>query len=97
MNGAKLNEIARQDVDEILREAPDRRGMAEQLMWVQVDASVIPVPIVEVPLNHQHPGFLQVLQCLLPDIRLSIHRTPCTKLWALGPAQSLEPEACLDP
>ena len=42
-------------------------------MRIQVDATVVPVPVIEVPVNHQDRRFLQVLQGFLPDVRLSIH------------------------
>ena len=49
-----LEQIAGQNLEQILREAPDRRGMAEQLVRIQVDAPVEAVAVVEVPVAHQH-------------------------------------------
>ena len=45
---------AGQHVEQILREAPDRRRMAEQLMRIEVHAAVIAVAEIEVPVEHQH-------------------------------------------
>ena len=48
-----LHQIGRQDVNEILRESPNRRGMAEELMWIQIHPAVIAVRVVEVAVEHQ--------------------------------------------
>ena len=42
----------RQHVDQVLRHAPDRRRIAEQLVRVQIEAAVVAVAVVEVPLHH---------------------------------------------
>ena len=57
-----VDDRRRQDVEQILREAPDRRRVAEQLVRVQVDAAVIAVAEVEVPVEHQHFVLLQILR-----------------------------------
>ena len=48
--------------------------MAEQLVRVQVDAAVIAVAVVEVPVDHQDLGLLQILQRLLAKLRAFVHR-----------------------
>src|SRR4029077_6914941 len=61
------------DVDQVLREAPDRRRVAEQLVRVQVDAAGIAVAVVEVPVDHQDLGLPQILQRFLAQFRSFIH------------------------
>ena len=68
-----LDEIGRQQVDQVLREAPDRRRMPEQLMRVHVRAAVIPVAVIEVAVEHQDLGLLQVGQRFLTNVRASVH------------------------
>ena len=68
-----LQQFRRQQIDQILREAPDRRGVAEQLMRVEVDASVVAVAEVEVAVDHQHFRPLQIGQRLLADRRAFVH------------------------
>jgi len=58
-------ELRRQDVDQILREAPDDGRLTEQLMRVQVDTPVVAVAEVEVAVAHQHVVLLQLAQRLL--------------------------------
>ena len=54
-------EVARDHVEQILRQPPDRRRMPEQLVRVQVDAAVEAVAVVEMPVGHQDPERLHVL------------------------------------
>ena len=54
-------QIARDHVEQILGQPPDRRRMPEQLVRVQVDAAVEAVAVVEVPVGHQDPERLHVL------------------------------------
>ena len=64
---------AGQHVDQILREAPDRRRLPEELMWIEIHTAVIAVPEIEVPIEHQHFVVLQILERLLASLVLSIH------------------------
>jgi hypothetical protein len=67
------DERRRQQVDEILREAPDRGRVAEQLVRVDVNAAVVAVAVVEVPVDHQHFKPLQVLERTAADVVGSAH------------------------
>ena len=71
-----LDELARHHVEEILRESPDRRRMTEQLMRVQVDAAVVTVAVVEVPVHHQDPRLLQVPEGFLSKLGAFVHSNP---------------------
>ena len=72
-----LEQLARQDVEQILREPPDRRRIAEQLVRVQVDAAVKAVAVIEVPVLHQHFDVLQLLQRLPAQLVLVLRLTTC--------------------
>ena len=61
-------QVRRQHVEQVLREPPDRRRMAEQLMRIQVDAPVEAVAVVEVPVAHQHFELLQLLERLVAQV-----------------------------
>ena len=61
--GMKVN--PRTIVDEILGETPDRRGVAEQLVRVQIHAAVVSVAVVEVPVPHEDFELLQLPERLL--------------------------------
>ena len=52
-------QLSRGQVEQILRKAPDGRGMPEQLVRVHVDAAVIAVPVVEVALDHEDRAFAE--------------------------------------
>src|SRR5437870_8701525 len=69
-----LNELARQQIDQILRKTPDRRRMPEQLVSVHVQPPVIPIAIIEMAAEHQHFRMLKVLQRLGANLRASIHQ-----------------------
>src|SRR5439155_14169861 len=69
-----LHEIVRQEIDQILSEAPDRRRVAKKLMRVHIDAAVIPVPVVEVSVEHQHFGLLQIAERFVANVRVSVHQ-----------------------
>ena len=62
-------------VDEILRESPDRGRVPEQLMRVEIEAPVIAIPEIEVAIQHQHLELLQVLQRLVADLVLFAHQS----------------------
>ena len=47
-----LDELGRHDVDQILRDAPDRRRRLEQLVRVEIEPAVEAVAVVEVALHH---------------------------------------------
>jgi len=49
----RLNELGRQQIDQVLRKSPDGRRMAEQLVRIEVDTAVIAVAVIEVPIQHQ--------------------------------------------
>jgi hypothetical protein len=68
-----LHEIARHQIDEVLGKAPDRRRGSKELVRVEVDASVVAVPVVEVAVDHQHPRLPQVVQRLLAQFRAFVH------------------------
>ena len=53
-HGSLLNELARQQIDQILRKTPDRRRMPKQLVSVHVQPPVIPIAIIEMAAEHQH-------------------------------------------
>ena len=42
-------------------------------MRVQIDAAVVAIPEIEVPVEHQHLVALQILERFLPNLFLSIH------------------------
>ena len=84
----QLHEVARHQIDQILREAPDRRWMPEQLVRVQVDAPVIAVAVVEMPVEHQDLRLLQVLQRLLAYLSASVHDSPNVGAALSGPPRS---------
>jgi hypothetical protein len=49
----RLHDLGRQQIDQVLRKSPDRRRVAEQLVRIEVDAAVIAVAVVEMPIQHQ--------------------------------------------
>src|SRR3954452_8988979 len=70
----RLDELGRQDVQKILGKAPDGRRMSKQLMWIEVDAPVIAVAVVEMPVDHQDLQLLQILQRFLAKLSALVHR-----------------------
>jgi hypothetical protein len=62
-----------QDVEQVLREAPDGGGMTEQLVRIQVQPSVIAVPEIEVAVQHQHLVLLQVFERLFSYLVATTH------------------------
>ena len=64
-----LHELGRQEIDQVLREAPDGRRMAKQLVRVEIHAAVVAVAVVEMAVDHQDLGLLQVLQRFLANLR----------------------------
>jgi hypothetical protein len=56
-----LDKLTREQIDQILRESPDRRGTAEQRVRVEIATAVIAVPVVEMSVDHQDLRLLQVL------------------------------------
>src|SRR5688572_25505875 len=94
-----LDDRRRQHVQQILREPPDRRRVAEQLVGVEVEAPVVTVAEVEVPIDHQHFVLLQIVQRLLADLVSTAHMLsrasgltnsarPATKVAATPPRSS---------
>src|SRR2546428_6460612 len=72
----RLEERAREHVQQILRETPDDRRVPQQLMRVQVDAPVPVVAEIEMPVEHEHLVVLQVLERLFSDLvstRVGVH------------------------
>ncbi len=69
-----LENLRRDDVEEVLRQAPDRRRVTKQLMRIQIDAPVKSVVVVEMPVAHEHFEVLQFLQRLLARVVETIHR-----------------------
>jgi len=67
------DDLAWQDVEEILGQTPDRRRMQKELMRVQIHATVKAVSIIEVPVAHQHFQILQRLERLIAHPVLSCH------------------------
>ena len=65
-------DLARQDVEQILREPPDRRRRAKELVRVQIDAAVIAVAVVEVTVGHEHAERLHVLAGALAGDEMAI-------------------------
>ena len=59
-----LEEIARQHVEQILRQPPDGRGVHEQPVRIEVRPAVVAVPIVVVAGVHQHTELLELFQRL---------------------------------
>ena len=57
----RSTKLRRQDVDQVLRESPDRRRISEQLVRVQVDAAVVTVAVVEVAARMSTPDSCSVL------------------------------------
>jgi hypothetical protein len=48
-----IGEVVWNDVEQILRDAPDHRGMAKELVGIQVGAAMKAVAVVEVSVHHQ--------------------------------------------
>ena len=48
-----LQDIVRDDVEEILREAPDRRWLSKQLVRVEIRLAVIAIAVIEMAVDHQ--------------------------------------------
>ncbi len=60
-------------------------GWRKMLVRIQVDAAVIPVAVVEMPVEHEHFVFLQVRQRLLAQIVVDeSSMTVLTRLRASG-------------
>src|SRR5687768_1523025 len=51
-NFGVLDEVRRHHVDQILRDAPDRRRPLKQLMRVEIEIAVEAIAVVEVALHH---------------------------------------------
>jgi hypothetical protein len=51
-----------QDFVQVLRQTPDERRMPEDSVGIEVDRPVKAVPVVEVPVEHEHFVFTEVLQ-----------------------------------
>ncbi|MDP9324061.1 MAG: MMPL family transporter [Acidobacteriota bacterium] len=66
-------ELARDDVEQILREAPHRRRVQEQLVRIEIQTAVKSVPVVEVPVAHQDLELLQRVERLAAKIVLACH------------------------
>src|SRR5689334_20327301 len=64
---------AREDIQQILREAPDRRWITEQLMRIDVHPSVVTVAVIEVAVQHQHLMLLQLRQRAFTNFVYSSH------------------------
>ena len=69
-----LEQLRRQHIEQILRQAPDSRRIPEQLMGIEVDPAVKPVVVVEMAIAHEHFERLQLFQRKLARILETIHR-----------------------
>ena len=67
------NDVVRQDVDQILPEPPDQRRLPEDPVRIQIDAAVVAVAVVEVPVEHEHFELLKVRERLLAQIVSTRH------------------------
>jgi hypothetical protein len=56
------------DLEQILGELPDGRWIPEQLVRVEVHAPVVAVPVIEVPVDHEHLEILELLERLLAHL-----------------------------
>src|SRR5262249_61590689 len=74
-----LHQIGGHEIDEILREPPDRRRVAEELVRVEVHAAVVAVAVVEVAVEHEHLRMLEVLQCPFAELRALVHQSPIAR------------------
>ena len=72
----RLHQLARQQVEQVLREAPDRRRMSKQRVRVDIDASMKAIAVVEVAIEHQHFELLQLFQRFLTILFTSVQRRP---------------------
>src|SRR6185436_10184439 len=73
----RLDDRRRQHVEQILSEPPDGRGVAEQLVRIQVQRAVEAVAEVEVPVQHQDFVLLEIPDRLFADFVLPCHRARC--------------------
>src|SRR6185312_15293446 len=55
-------ELARDDVEQILRETPQRRGVQDQLVGIEIQTAVKPIAVVEVPVAHQDLELLKRIE-----------------------------------
>ena len=60
-------------VEKILRELPDRRRIAEELVRVEVRPAVIAVSVLKVPTEHEHLGVAELLKRVRADFFQSSH------------------------
>ena len=72
----RLDDGTRKHVDQILCEAPDCRWLSEQLVRVQVDAAVVAVAEIKVPVEHQHFVLLEIFEGFLANLVSSVHGSP---------------------
>src|SRR5439155_15226330 len=66
-------DVRREDIDQILREAPDRGRVAKQLMRIEVYAAVIPIAVIEMSVEQEHSGVTKIREGLLTNGCRSIH------------------------
>ena len=71
-----LEQRPRQHINQILSESPDRRGIPEELMGIEIDAAVVPVAVVEMAVDHQHARVLEILQGFGAKLPLFVHVGP---------------------
>ena len=81
-------DLVRHQVQQVLREPPDGRRVAQQLVRVQVGGPVIAVAVVEVPVEHQHFVASQLVQRALADVVVSRPRLVRLRQTPPAPATS---------
>jgi hypothetical protein len=69
----RVEDRGRQDVEKVLSEPPDGRGISEELMRIQIEAAVIAVPEIEMPVEHEHFIALEIFEGFLSNLVSFVH------------------------